>query len=133
MKETSEAIEGVVESPILSPSALQQLEQSNFDPIISLVAVYKRLEEEDKYWCNIRNFSSVVELNPMGKKLRTVRYSSVAHVSILAQLRQVASDLLRYKYTRVDEGTAIETIGIPMMSINSTSGRSVRIGVSEDD
>jgi hypothetical protein len=77
----------------------KKLDQLGFDPMEKLVAVYNRLEREDKYYTAIREADEVIDLKTKKKR----RYSSVAHTNVLSQMRDIGSDLLRYKYARVSE------------------------------
>jgi len=81
-----------------------RLNELGFDPIGELVMLYRQLQNEDKLMCALRD-GTHVPLNPEGK---SVRYSYVAHMTLLSQLEKISSQLLRYGYGRVPETINIE-------------------------
>ena len=94
----------------LVPS-ISKLDSLGFDPLESMVHLYKRLMEEDEYWLSLRKQGTINYVNnlPTGVKKRTVKYSSVAHAATLANMGKVANDLMRYKYARVPEVNEVPT------------------------
>jgi len=95
-----------------------KLEQLGFDPMEKLVAVYNRLEREDIMLTKIRD-ADEVHMVKDGKKVGKKRYSSVAHTTVLGHMKDIGTDLLRYKYARVPEGEGVEK-EIPKINIKLT-------------
>jgi hypothetical protein len=104
-----------------------RLEQLKFDPIEKLVRLYDILEAENVYWIQLRQASSVQELDANGKKKKTHRYSGVAHAAVLSQMGKVAADLMRYAYGRVPETINVNTEKPKPMIINLSDDRSVMV------
>ena len=94
-----------------------RLEELGFDPIGELVMLYKQLQNEDKIMCAIRD-GVYVQLNDKANK---IRYSYVAHMTLLGQLEKVASQLLRYGYGRVPETITVEDKTTESLIINMYS------------
>ena len=97
-----------------------KLKKLGFDPIEKLVNLYNKLEQENEFYCKLREVGQLQELDNMGEPIRTVRYSHIAHTNILSQLEQVSSQLLRYRYARVPETINMESSKIPTLNINLT-------------
>ena len=94
-----------------------RLEELGFDPIGELVMLYKQLQNEDKIMCAIRD-GVYIQLNDKANK---IRYSYVAHMTLLGQLEKVASQLLRYGYGRVPETITVEDKTTESLIINMYS------------
>jgi len=102
----------------------QRLAELKFDPIEKLVMLYKKLEEEDKWYVELRKATSVKVLGKDGKPQKTLRYSAVAHSTVLAQLEKIGNDLLRYGYGRVSETVNVNNQNPSPLLIN-LSGKKV--------
>ena len=81
--------------------SVEKLDELGFDPIEKLADIYKRLEREDAFYLKARD-TEFIDVSTDGKKTKR-RYSSVAHVGVISQMAGVASSLLRYKYTPIQE------------------------------
>jgi len=71
----------------------------------NMVHLYRRLEEEDRFWQEIRRRGKVTFMDtvPTGIKQKTIRYSALAHMSVFNNMEKINNSLLRYKYARVPE------------------------------
>lgn len=95
-----------------------RLEELGFDPIGELVMLYRQLQNEDKIMCSLRD-GTYVPINDDGRR---IRYSYVAHMTLLGQLEKVASQLLRYGYGRVPETITVEEKTSEALIINLNTG-----------
>jgi hypothetical protein len=100
--------------------AKKKLKTLEFDPMDKLVSMYQRLDAEDRFWTELRSNKlkgiDVIQLNDEGKPVSKLRYSSVAHTTVLGQQIDVASKLLPYAYDK-DEVSGSD---IPRVEINLT-------------
>jgi len=87
------------------PPSTSRLDQLGFDPMENMVHLYRRLEEEDRFWQEIRRRGKVTFMDtvPTGIKQKTIRYSALAHMSVFNNMEKINNSLLRYKYARVPE------------------------------
>jgi ribosomal protein L4 len=85
-------------------SVKEKLEEFGFDPLEKMVNVYQKLEREDEFHTQLRENKlkgvDVVELDEQGRQKARLRYSSVAHTTILGQQQSLASDLMKYVYVK---------------------------------
>jgi len=79
--------------------SIARLKALNFDPITKLVELYERLQQEEKYWSDIRDGRKVQILSD-GKVLK---YNTDAHSNATNLLVSISEKLLRYNYGRVPE------------------------------
>lgn len=102
--------------------ARERLEDLGFDPVENLVAMHDRLVAEDEYMSSLRHMTmTAVPKDKGGQGFPQVKYSSMVHAAILAQLEKVNSSLLAYGYskmpTEVDaSGTAYEPLIINVLN-----------------
>ena len=107
-------------------SAKEKMANRQYDPMDAMVDLYERLVDEDRVMCAVRD-GTLVKLGQNGK---TLRYSSMAHAALLAQIQRVHADLLRYGYARVPERDAdMDVDNSPF--IIELEGEEVRI-INED-
>jgi len=87
------------------PASVARLSELGFDPMANMVDLYHRLDNEDKFWRDIRgkNKITLIEGIPTGLQKKTVKYSSLAHMSVLTNMVNINNDLMRYAYARVPE------------------------------
>ena len=81
--------------------ARRRMFQLDFDPLDTQIKLFHKLKEELDTQEKIRK-GELIQLDSEGRR-RKVRYSGVAHMSVLVQLQKIANDLMRYKYGRVPE------------------------------
>jgi len=91
-----------------------RLEELGFDPLQELVQLYRKLQDEDTLMCALRDGVYV----PLNEYANPIRYSYVAHTNLLSQLEKVASQLMRYGYSRVSETVIIEEKPVDPLIIN---------------
>lgn len=103
---------GLIKRPSLKSESRSKLKYLGFDPIEQLVNIHQKLEKEEQYYSDLRR--NVAN----GTAPKGLRYSYIAHVSVLNQLQDVSNKLLRYRYARVPETTTIDSSYVPAFSIN---------------
>ena len=81
-----------------------RLNELQFDPMLEMILLYRKLQEEDRVMCQIRDGSTVF-YNDDG---RVIRYSAHAHVALQANMQKITADLLRYGYGRVPETITVD-------------------------
>ena len=100
-------------------SVKEKLDSINFDPLAKMVNVYEKLEREDQFHTQLRENKlkgvDVIQLNEEGKQVAKLRYSSVAHTTILGQQQSLVSDLMKYVYVKPESETHDE---LPPITIN---------------
>jgi len=108
-----------------SKRSQRRLATLNFDPIQKLVKLYERLEQEDEYYCNLRQVGKVTELDKKGDVKKSHKYSGVAHATVFANMSKIGNDLLRYAYGRVPETLNLNTQPTRPMVIKLTDTKSL--------
>jgi hypothetical protein len=102
-------------------SAMAKMSSSGFDPLTKLMNLYASLEAEDAYWCDVRDGAVVVY---DGETKKQLKYSSMAHQAVLAQMATIGIQLMRFKYARVSEAqTAVGTKKSSPLKISLTGGK----------
>ena len=98
-----------------SKKSNERLGELEYDPIEKLVKQVDEIEAEIEYWKKVRDGKMKI----MGDdgKMRTPRYSGVAHSAALALLNKTSVDLLRYQYGRVPETVNLNANVLPGMEI----------------
>jgi len=100
-------------------NSVDRLKTLGFDPIEKLVRTYEILERQHEWMLVLQN-GSAQQLGADGKKVKTHRYSSVAHSKVLEQMVSVCEKLLRYMYGRVPETININADNKKSMTIMLT-------------
>jgi len=116
-----------------SKRSQRRLETLGFDPIEKLVNLYRRLEEEDEWYCNLRMAGTVKQLDSDGNVKKTTRYSGVAHSTVHSNMARVGNDLMRYAYGRVPENVPGENKPLSAMRIKLTKSETVTINGSTQE
>jgi hypothetical protein len=96
--------------------SVSRLRQLDFDPIGRQVELYRKLDEEEKYLCQLRDGNPIF-LDADGKR---IRYSAQHHSTVLGTLQKIANDLMRYGYGRVSETINVQTQKPAKVIINLT-------------
>ena len=97
--------------------SVRKLRELAYDPIEKMVQLYERLVDEEALWARVRSGIETTLITGDDGKIRSIRYSAVAHAAVLAQMNKVNSDLLRYGYGRVPETVNFDTPALPPMFI----------------
>ena len=109
---------GSIRRPTTKSESRNKLKKLSFDPIEKLVNVYDKLEAKHKHFEALRKEGPIIHIDDNGEVVNRVRYSHLGHAAILSQMEKVASQLLRYKYSRVPETVNVNSDRIPEFTIN---------------
>jgi hypothetical protein len=101
--------------------AVQLLNDLSYDPVRALVAIDKRLQEEDKFNQMLREAKLSPDTDESGKPIRVpLSYSGINHTNILAGRVKIAESLLRFKYARKSETVQINSLPVAPLVIQLT-------------
>ena len=81
------------------PRSVKKLEELQFDPLVEMVNLSRRITSELEIQ-EKRRSGALVELNHLGKKRG---YREDQHIALLGQAQKTLSELMRYAYGRVPE------------------------------
>ena len=94
---------------IASKRASKKLAQLGFDPIVKMVELHDKLENE----------IFLLTHDELGLPITT--YSKLAHAQLYTALQKTISELLRYGYARATEGIDVGAMAPPPFTINLTA------------
>lgn len=112
-----------------SAAAVVKLRQLGFDPIENLVTLYHKIEKEIKDMEDLKS-GAKVQLKKDGS---VVRYSSMAHATLLGLQQKLVQDLMRYGYARVPESMTVDLPKPEGLVINLTPKGGKFLDPDEDD
>ena len=99
-----------------APRSVARLKELGFDPISSLIDVYKKIEAEISIQERLRD-NTLVQLNGAGKQRA---YRPEVHHALYDKLAKIGTDLLRYKYGRVPEVEENSAKALPALLVQLT-------------